>query len=56
MPNKESGLIDKAISQFYNSGEQPDICKSTDNYNPHWVFQEDKDGFLSIVTGEKNYF
>ena len=54
-PIRESGLIDKAISQFYNSGADSliSVKKVPDNYNPHWVFQEDKDGFLNIVTGEK---
>ena len=53
-PIREPGLIDKAISKFYNSNADSliSVKKVPHSYNPHWVFEENKDGFLKIVTDE----
>jgi len=53
-PFRESELIDKAIQKFIS--DSPDSLVSVrevpHEYNPHWIFEE-KDGRLSIATGEK---
>tara|TARA_R100001369_G_scaffold954_4_gene3273 strand:+ start:149272 stop:149964 length:693 start_codon:yes stop_codon:yes gene_type:complete len=53
-PFRESELIDKAIQKFIL--DSPDSLVSVrevpHEYNPHWIFEE-KDGRLSIATGEK---
>lgn len=30
------------------------VLKVPHHYNPHWIFEENKDGYLSISTGEKS--
>ena len=54
-PIREHNLIDTAISQFCNSNADSliSVKKVPHNYNPHWVFKEDSDGFLKIATGDQ---
>ena len=54
-PIREDNLIDTAISQFCNSNADSliSVKKVPHNYNPHWVFKEDSDGFLKIATGDQ---
>jgi CMP-N,N'-diacetyllegionaminic acid synthase len=53
-PIRESDLIEKAISQFYNIDADSliSVKKVPHNYNPHWVFEENIEGLLKISTGE----
>lgn len=55
-PFRTSTLIDAAISTF-KSGQKDalvSVLKVPHEYNPHWVFEADAHGQLSIATGEKD--
>lgn len=54
-PFRSPGLIDKAISKFYETGADSlvSVRAVPHEYNPHWVFEPNSSGFLRIATGEK---
>lgn len=54
-PFKTGKFIDDAINKFVKSGCDAlvSVQKVPDEYNPHWVFKENKEGQLKLVTGEK---
>lgn len=54
-PFREKGFINKAIETFYsdNSDALVSVLQVPHEYNPHWVFEADKNGMLQIATGEK---
>ena len=53
-PFRESGLIDKAIEKFIETGADAlvSVLAVPHEYNPHWVFEPTENGFLKIATGE----
>jgi CMP-N-acetylneuraminic acid synthetase len=54
-PFREVSLIDSSIEQFF-SGEIDSLVSVKPvphEYNPHWVYEINEDGFLSLSTGEK---
>ncbi len=55
-PFKTGKFIDDAIDKFVNTGCDAlvSVQKVPDEYNPHWVFKENPEGQLELVTGEKN--
>jgi CMP-N,N'-diacetyllegionaminic acid synthase len=55
-PFRRPGMIDEAIRKFVSSGSDSlvSVLPVPHEYNPHWVFEVTKDGFLTIATGEKN--
>ena len=55
-PFRKPGFIDKCIEHFVASGADSlfSVMQVPDHFNPHWVFQPNEDGFLSIATGEEN--
>lgn len=52
---RENGFIDQAISTFINNDCDAlvSVLKVPHEYNPHWVFESNENGFLEIATGEK---
>lgn len=54
VPFRTTGDIDQAIQTFQN--QQADSLISVRSvphqYNPHWVFEPDQNGFLKLATGE----
>lgn len=54
-PFRRKGLIDEAIQKFIET--QADALVSVlpvpHEFNPHWIFEPNSDGLLSISTGEK---
>lgn len=54
-PFREPGSIDTAIAQFLSKDYDSliSVRKVPDEFNPHWVFEPDKNGFLKVATGEK---
>lgn len=54
-PFRRKGLIDEAIQKFIES--QADALVSVlpvpHEFNPHWIFEPNSEGLLSISTGEK---
>ena len=54
-PFRQNGFIDKAIQKFIEAGTDSlvSVLPVPDEFNPHWVFEVNKEGTLSIVTGEK---
>lgn len=55
-PFRSPDLIDKSIELFIakDCDSLISVRKIPSDYNPHWVFEKDKNGFLRISTGEKN--
>ncbi|SDW86392.1 N-acylneuraminate cytidylyltransferase [Lutibacter oricola] len=53
-PFRTEGFIDAAIEKFIKekSDSLISVLKVPHEYNPHWVFEEDKEGGLKIATGE----
>jgi N-acylneuraminate cytidylyltransferase len=53
-PFRDKGFIDKAIQKFAASGADSlvSVLPVPHEYNPHWVFEPDTNGFLKIATGE----
>lgn len=53
-PFREQGFISKAITTFCNNNSDAlvSVLEVPHQYNPHWVFEPDSNGFLQIVTGE----
>ncbi len=54
-PFRNSGLIDDAIAIFSDSDADSLISVKAvpHEYNPHWVFEVNHNGFLILSTGEK---
>ena len=54
-PFREPGSIDTAIAQFLSKDFDSliSVRKVPDEFNPHWVFEPDKNGSLKVATGEK---
>ena len=54
-PFRERGFINKAIETFssINSDALVSVLPIPHEYNPHWIFEADKNGMLQIATGEK---
>lgn len=53
-PFREKGFINKAITTFSNNDSDAliSVLQVPHQYNPHWVFEPDSNGFLQIATGE----
>lgn len=54
-PFREKGFISKAITTFNENSSDAlvSVLQVPHEYNPHWVFESDSHGFLTIATGEK---
>ena len=54
-PFREKGFIKKAVAIFSenNSDALVSVLQVPHEYNPHWVFEADQNGFLQIATSEK---
>jgi N-acylneuraminate cytidylyltransferase len=54
-PFRENGFVDKAIQTFIEKKVDAlvSVLKVPHEYNPHWTFEANHDGLLSIATGEK---
>jgi CMP-N-acetylneuraminic acid synthetase len=54
-PFREVSLIDSAIEQFFSSeiDSLVSVKPVPNEYNPHWVYEINENGFLSLSTGEK---
>ena len=54
-PFRQDGLIDSAIEKIQqtNADALISVLSVPHEYNPHWVFEPQADGFLSIATGEE---
>lgn len=55
-PFRTAGDIQQSILTFKKSGADSliSVRKVPHEYNPHWTFKENKNGFLRIATGEKS--
>jgi len=55
-PFRPPEFIDRAIEIFMQRGADSlvTVRKVPHEYNPHWVFEPDRNGFLHIATGESN--
>ena len=53
-PFRTVSFLDTAISTFINCNTDSLISVQSvpDEYNPHWTFEVNEDGFLTIATGE----
>ena len=54
-PFRENGFVDKAIQAFIDKNVDAlvSVLKVPHEFNPHWTFEANADGLLSIATGEK---
>lgn len=54
-PFREKGFLDKAIEKFIASKADSlvSVLEIPHEFNPHWAFEESKDGLLKIATGDK---
>lgn len=54
-PFRTSQTIDAAIEKFVQTGADSlvSVREIPHQYNPHWAFEENEEGFLEISTGEK---
>lgn len=54
-PFREKGFIDRAIEKFSHSNADSlvSVLPIPHEYNPHWAFEENEKGLLSIATGEE---
>jgi N-acylneuraminate cytidylyltransferase len=54
-PFRKKGLIDQAIEKFISTGADAlvSVVPVPHEFNPHWVFEPNGLGFLTIATGEK---
>ena len=54
-PFRQNGFIDKAIEKFKkaNTDSLVSVLPVPDEFNPHWIFEVNESGTLSIATGEK---
>lgn len=53
-PFRPKGFIDAAIERFIESGADSliSVLPVPHEFNPHWVFEPQKDGILKLATGE----
>lgn len=53
-PFRLNGLIDQAINRFIelDADALVTVLPIPPSYNPHWAFEQDKNGYLHIATGE----
>lgn len=53
-PFKPKGFIDACIQKFIESQAESlvSVLEVPHEYNPHWTFEMDNNGYLSIATGE----
>lgn len=53
-PFREKGFIGKAIQTFINSKADAlvSVLDVPHQFNPHWIFEENQNGYLKISTGE----
>ena len=53
-PMRPPGFIDAAIQKFMDSGADSliTVVEVPHEFNPHWVFEPNDEGFLKIATGE----
>ncbi|EOZ95662.1 N-Acetylneuraminate cytidylyltransferase [Indibacter alkaliphilus LW1] len=54
-PFRRRGMIDEAIHKFSSSGADTlvSVLPVPHEYNPHWIFEENEEGFLFISTGDE---
>jgi CMP-N,N'-diacetyllegionaminic acid synthase len=54
-PFRRTGLIDEAIARIIETEADAlvSVLPVPHEFNPHWIFEEDQDGLLSIATGER---
>ena len=55
-PFREKGFIDRAIKNFIESKADAlvSVLPVPHQLNPHWVFEENINGFLNIATGDQS--
>ena len=55
-PFREKGFIDRAIKNFIQSKADAlvSVLPVPHQFNPHWVFEKDVQGFLNIATGDQS--
>ncbi|MDB5193859.1 MAG: acylneuraminate cytidylyltransferase [Segetibacter sp.] len=54
-PFRAEGLVDACIMRFLSTGGDS-LCTVREvphEYNPHWVFQTNENGFMKIATGDE---
>lgn len=53
-PFRDEGFIDKCIQHLIDSGADSlcSVAKIPHQYNPHWAFEADENGYLKVATGE----
>ena len=54
-PFRPKGFVDKCIEHFVATGADSlvSVRKVPHQYNPHWVFEANEEGFVHLATGEK---
>lgn len=54
-PFRPEGFIDRALQQFISGGCDAlvSVLPVPHEYNPHWVFEPEDNGYLTIATGEE---
>ena len=55
-PFRPIEFIDQAIKKFLNADADAlvSVLPIPHQFNPHWVFEEDVQGFLNLATGDQN--
>lgn len=55
-PFRRKGLIDEAIQKLIDTDADAliSVLPVPHEFNPHWIFEADKEGLLNIATGEKD--
>lgn len=53
-PFRKKGFIDKAIEKFINEAADAlvSVLPVPHEFNPHWVFESNNEGFLHLATGD----
>jgi N-acylneuraminate cytidylyltransferase len=54
-PFRQKGFVDNAIEKYIasNTDSLVSVLPIPEEYNPHWAFEENENGFLKIATGEE---
>lgn len=54
-PFRRKGLVDEAIQKFIDADADAlvSVLPVPHEFNPHWIFEPNSEGLLSIATGEK---
>ena len=54
-PFRKAGFVDQCIEHFIESGADSfcSVMQVPHQFNPHWVFEPDENGFLKISTGDE---